>query len=47
MIITYPLLLDGGLSNELERQGAILIKNYECEIAGSNPETSFLPISLS
>ncbi len=39
MTITYPLLLDGGLSNELERQGCDLNqKLWSAKLLESNPE---------
>lgn len=39
MIISYPLLLDGGLSNELERQGCNLNhKLWSAKLLESNPE---------
>lgn len=39
MINTYPLLLDGGLSNELERQGCDLNhKLWSAKLLESNPE---------
>ncbi len=39
MNITYPLLLDGGLSNELERQGCNLNqKLWSAGLLKSNPE---------
>ena len=39
MTITYPLLLDGGLSNELERQGCNLNqKLWSAKLLESNPE---------
>jgi len=43
MIITYPLLLDGGLSNELERQGCDLNhKLWSAKLLDSNPEAIIL-----
>jgi homocysteine S-methyltransferase len=43
MNITYPLLLDGGLSNELERQGFNLNqKLWSAELLESNPEAIIL-----
>lgn len=43
MIITYPLLLDGGLSNELERQGCNLNqKLWSAKLLESNPEAIIL-----
>jgi homocysteine S-methyltransferase len=43
MIITYPLLLDGGLSNELERQGCDLNqKLWSAKLLESNPEAIIL-----
>ncbi|MFN0126501.1 MAG: homocysteine S-methyltransferase [Verrucomicrobiales bacterium] len=43
MIITYPLLLDGGLSNELERQGCHLNQNlWSAKFLESNPEAIIL-----
>jgi homocysteine S-methyltransferase len=39
MIISYPLLLDGGLSNELEKQGCDLNqKLWSAKLLESNPE---------
>lgn len=39
MTITYPLLIDGGLSNELERQGCDLNqKLWSAQLLESNPE---------
>jgi homocysteine S-methyltransferase len=41
--ITYPLLLDGGLSNELERQGCDLNqKLWSAKLLESNPEAIIL-----
>jgi len=43
MLITYPLLLDGGLSNELERQGCDLNqKLWSAKLLESNPEAIIL-----
>jgi homocysteine S-methyltransferase len=43
MNITYPLLLDGGLSNELERQGCNLNQNlWSAKLLESNPEAIIL-----
>jgi homocysteine S-methyltransferase len=43
MIITYPLLLDGGLSNELEKQGCNLNHNlWSAKLLESNPEAIIL-----
>jgi len=43
MIITYPLLLDGGLSNELERQGCNLNqKLWSAKLLESDPEAIVL-----
>ena len=43
MNITYPLLLDGGLSNELERQGCDLNqKLWSAKLLDSNPEAIIL-----
>jgi len=43
MNITYPLLLDGGLSNELERQGCNLNqKLWSAKLLESNPEAIIL-----
>ncbi len=43
MIINYPLLLDGGLSNELERQGCNLNqKLWSAKMLESHPETIIL-----
>jgi homocysteine S-methyltransferase len=43
MIITYPLLLDGGLSNELERQGCNLNqKLWSAKLLESDPEAIIL-----
>ncbi len=43
MMITYPLLLDGGLSNELERQGCNLNqKLWSAKLLESNPEAIIL-----
>jgi len=43
MSITYPLLLDGGLSNELERQGCDLNqKLWSAKLLESNPEAIIL-----
>lgn len=43
MITTYPLLLDGGLSNELERQGCDLNqKLWSAKLLESNPEAIIL-----
>jgi homocysteine S-methyltransferase len=43
MIISYPLLLDGGLSNELERQGCDLNqKLWSAKLLESNPEAIVL-----
>lgn len=43
MIFTYPLLLDGGLSNELERQGCDLNqKLWSAKLLESNPEAIIL-----
>ena len=43
MMITYPLLLDGGLSNELERQGCDLNqKLWSAKLLESNPEAIIL-----
>jgi homocysteine S-methyltransferase len=43
MIITSPLLLDGGLSNELERQGCDLNqKLWSAKLLESNPEAIIL-----
>jgi homocysteine S-methyltransferase len=43
MNITYPLLLDGGLSNELERQGCDLNQNlWSAKLLESNPEAIIL-----
>lgn len=43
MNITYPLLLDGGLSNELERQGCDLNqKLWSAKLLESNPEAIIL-----
>ncbi len=43
MIINYPLLLDGGLSNELERQGCNLNqKLWSAKLLESNPEAIIL-----
>lgn len=43
MIISYPLLLDGGLSNELERQGCNLNqKLWSAKLLESNPEAIIL-----
>ena len=43
MNITYPLLIDGGLSNELERQGCNLNqKLWSAKILESNPEAIIL-----
>jgi homocysteine S-methyltransferase len=43
MIITYPMLLDGGLSNELERQGCDLNqKLWSAKLLESNPEAIIL-----
>ncbi|MFM2392547.1 MAG: hypothetical protein RLZZ546_524 [Bacteroidota bacterium] len=43
MNINYPLLLDGGLSNELERQGCDLNhKLWSGRILESNPEAVVL-----
>ena len=42
-MITYPLLLDGGLSNELERQGCNLNqKLWSAKLLESNPEAIIL-----
>jgi len=42
-MITYPLLLDGGLSNELERQGCDLNqKLWSAKLLESNPEAIIL-----
>lgn len=39
MTITYPLLIDGGLSNELERQGCDLNQQlWSAQLLESNPE---------
>ena len=44
MIINYPLLLDGGLSNELERPaGAKLPKNTETHKNNGNAGARFQP----
>ena len=44
MIINYPLLLDGGLSNELERPaGAKLPKNTETHKNNRNAGARFQP----
>ncbi|MFN0214072.1 MAG: homocysteine S-methyltransferase [Saprospiraceae bacterium] len=43
MIISYPLLLDGGLSNELERQGCDLNqKLWSAKLLESDPEAIIL-----
>ncbi len=43
MTIHYPLLLDGGLSNELERQGCDLNqKLWSAKMLESNPEAIIL-----
>ena len=43
MTINYPLLLDGGLSNELERQGCDLNqKLWSAQLLASNPEAIVL-----
>jgi homocysteine S-methyltransferase len=43
MTITYPILLDGGLSNELERQGCDLNqKLWSAKLLESNPEAIVL-----
>lgn len=43
MTLTYPLLLDGGLSNELERQGCDLNqKLWSATLLESNPEAIIL-----
>lgn len=43
MSITYPLLLDGGLSNELERQGCDLNqKLWSAKLLASDPEAIIL-----
>lgn len=43
MTITYPLLLDGGLSNELEKQGCDLNqKLWSAKLLESNPEAIIL-----
>ena len=43
MMISYPLLLDGGLSNELERQGCNLNqKLWSAKLLESNPEAIIL-----
>ncbi len=43
MTITYPLLLDGGLSNELERQGCDLNqKLWSANLLEANPEAIIL-----
>lgn len=43
MNIPYPLLLDGGLSNELERQGCNLNQNlWSAKLLESNPEAIIL-----
>ena len=43
MTISYPLLLDGGLSNELERQGCDLNhKLWSAKLLDSNPEAIVL-----
>ncbi len=43
MTITYPLLIDGGLSNELERQGCDLNqKLWSAQLLESNPEAIIL-----
>ena len=43
MTITYPLLLDGGLSNELERQGCDLNQRlWSAKLLESNPEAIIL-----
>jgi homocysteine S-methyltransferase len=43
MIISYPILLDGGLSNELERQGCDLNqKLWSAKLLESNPEAIVL-----
>ena len=43
MTISYPLLLDGGLSNELERQGCDLNqKLWSAKLLESNPEAIVL-----
>jgi homocysteine S-methyltransferase len=43
MTITYPFLLDGGLSNELERQGCDLNqKLWSAKLLESNPEAIIL-----
>jgi len=43
MILTYPLLLDGGLSNELESQGCCLKhKLWSAHLLDSNPEAIVL-----
>ena len=43
MTISYPLLLDGGLSNELERQGCNLNqKLWSAKLLESNPEAIVL-----
>jgi len=43
MMITYPLLIDGGLSNELERQGCNLNQNlWSAKLLESNPEAIVL-----
>lgn len=43
MTISYPLLLDGGLSNELERQGCDLNqKLWSAKLLESNPEAIIL-----
>ena len=42
-MITYPLLLDGGLSNELERQGCDLNQQlWSAKLLESNPEAIML-----
>ena len=43
MNINYPLLLDGGLSNELERQGCVLNQElWSAKLLESNPEAIVL-----
>lgn len=43
MTISYPLLLDGGLSNELEKQGCDLNqKLWSAKLLDSNPEAIVL-----
>jgi homocysteine S-methyltransferase len=43
MELAYPLLLDGGLSNELERQGCCLQhKLWSAKLLDSNPEAIVL-----